>query len=320
MKTNDHRGLAEMPAALPRAVLDWFACDPSLLRWKRAGRGGLVSDSPSVYLVSSAEDDRELVLLMSSPSAPGMVQLAMKRAREAKALLGPPLDGRILEPIHIGTASGLTYATLPRCIELSRNALASTVQSAALSRPILAWHRAVVEKTCHTCDRRDTEAYAHWLQRLESESGAGPLLNGIAKRALGRLRDGRWTPRLALMHGDFWKGNILLRQAPAKRARWGERFVVIDWAGSNPRGVPIFDLVRMAESLQLGAGTLRRHVADHCESLLGCDPEDAFSYLASALGAIAAGPGQFQFERLRLMGEECVDTLERAGQRAYLAA
>jgi hypothetical protein len=68
-------------------------------------------------------------------------------------------------------------------------------------------------------------------------------------------------PNYVLMHGDFWKGNILIAPKadfPAAGTRWNERFVIIDWPGSITQGYAMFDLIRLAQSFRLSSNALKR--------------------------------------------------------------
>ena len=56
-------------------------------------------------------------------------------------------------------------------------------------------------------------------------------------------------------------------------------FRLIDWGGAQLQGIPFWDLAQLGESLSLPAFWARREVRRHA-SLLGCQAEDAMSYLA----------------------------------------
>ena len=110
-------------------------------------------------------------------------------------------------------------------------------------------------------------------------------VRAAALETLERLADGTWSPRHVLMHNDLWKGNILLDYSPVsqiKNSSFQERFVITDWAGSMIRGYGMYDLIRLAQSLNLGAKQLRKNVTAHC-LILGCDFADARCHLLSAL-------------------------------------
>lgn len=90
-----------------------------------------------------------------------------------------------------------------------------------------------------------------------------------------------------------------------------DRFVIIDWAGSEIYGYAMYDLVGLAQSMRLNARNLRREVVRHCR-LLRCEPADATSYLVAALGHIAMNLERFPIDRYAHMAESCFATLDHA--------
>jgi len=151
------------------------------------------------------------------------------------------------------------------------------------------------------------------LRRMASLDKLDGSARDAARWAIGRVESGAWVPKQVLMHGDLWKGNILFR--PSKSSiddrEWSDRFVVIDWAGSEIHGYALFDLVRFAESIALSVSNLRTEVARHCQ-LLGCDLGDAKSYLLAALGHIYINLEHFPLPSFISMSENCLATFERS--------
>ncbi len=72
-----------------------------------------------------------------------------------------------------------------------------------------------------------------------------------------------------------------------------------------------YDLIRLAESLDLVRSQLRQNVAAHCK-ILGCNLEDSHHYLITALAYIALHLEQFPLERFIEMAMSCLETLEKA--------
>ena len=114
------------------------------------------------------------------------------------------------------------------------------------------------------------------------------------------------------MHGDLWKGNILIEPGAARpgRTRWRDRFVVIDWPGSELHGHAIYDLIRLARSMRTPDAALRAEVRRHCD-VLGASIEDAMAYLLSALGYIALHLEEFPMDKYLPMVEACHADLRR---------
>jgi hypothetical protein len=243
-----------------------------------------------------------------------MVERAMRRAREAQRRLAPADRASILEPMLEGRAHGLSYAALPHCDGLAESRLVWWGQRALLRRPLFDWLRRSTASTLQDVepDRIDPD-FAEPLRRMASLEAGRPGFRAAACRAADRLETGAFRPRHVLMHGDLWKGNVLIRRdagSPGRR-RWRERFVVIDWAGSESRGHAIYDLIRLAQSMALGRRSLRREVEAHCR-LLGCELVDARSHLLCALGHLAGHLEYFPVSAFARTAESCWMALDRA--------
>lgn len=273
-----------------------------------------VADGTTVLLLRDSARQSRAVVLCSAPVAPDMVGRAMNRARQAKAHLGAPTGDRILDPLAEGSVQGISYAVLPYCNSLSKSRLVGRIQHAFLGPLIFDWLWRVTE-----CTVRDVEpaaidrSFAEPLRTMASLATVSDTMRAAAERAAERLDGGVWTPRHVLMHGDLSIGNVLIRPASRdiEQRRWRDRFVVIDWAGSEIHGYAMYDLVRFAISIRLNARSLRREVDCYCR-LLRCERADAKSYLLAALGHLANNLEHFPIDRYASMAESCLTTLERA--------
>lgn len=272
------------------------------------------ADAPAALRVNDSAGRPLAAILCSAPEAPGMVQRAMSRALEARARLGADAARPILEPLMQGQVRGLSYAVLPWCDSPSTLRPLWWLQRRALRAALLDWLHRVAVATAREPASDDIERrFVAPLRHVAALPAASEPVRHAAAQAIERLARGVWQPRTVLMHGDLWKGNVLLRPAPfgTPRLDWAERLVIIDWAGADLHGHAFYDLVRLSYSLGLPAGTLRAEVARHC-AVLGCTPRDAMSSLLAALGQIGLALEHFPPAQYAHMVEQCCATLAPA--------
>ena len=268
-------------------------------------------DGTYKFLLRDARGRRSAVLILSSPASPMMVARAMDRAMQAKDVLGPVLGGVILTPLATGETNGRTFAILPYCRPLSENKLGWLLDRQRLRPMVFRWLRHVTEVTASAppADRIQSDFVAP-LQALADNTLLDADIRNEAIRTADQLDAGRWKARYVLAHNDLWKGNILKTHHAAGllgRAA-GYQFVLIDWPGSALRGYAMYDLVRLARSMQLSAAALAGEVIAHC-TLLQCEPRDALSHLLVSLGAMGMNLEQFPVERYVAVVRDCCNTV-----------
>lgn len=270
-----------------------------------------VADGSTVYMLHGIENQSHAVVLCSPPTSPNLIQRSMDRANQAKLMLGSTDRIPILNTLSQGRVRGLSYAVLPYCNALSERRPVWWIQRAFLCPLIFDWLWHATEATVRDVDSAAIDrSFAGPLQHLLSIKSLDDQLKEAASRAIERLATGAWVPKYVLMHGDLWKGNILIRpqDRASRRLKMSDRFVIIDWGGSEISGYAIYDLIRLARSMRLSKRNLQREVRRHCE-LLRCEPADATSYLLTALGFIAMNLENFPADRFLHMAESCYATL-----------
>ena len=271
------------------------------------------NDGPAAYRVSGRSGGALAVLLCSARSYPEMVQRGMSRASNARDALAPQQARAILMPLLEGRVENCTFALLRYCSPLTARRPLRWLQRALLAPRLLEWLFQVGASTLSDVDNSLVESsFGEPLQRLASLEGLAPSVRDSATLALRRLRDGAWQPRYVLMHGDFWMGNVLIHPIDSHgHVAWADRFIVIDWAGSELKGYPFYDLVRFAMSVGMTPRALRAEVVRHCQAL-GVDFRDAMSSLLGALGHVALHLECFPMDQYLRMAHACHTSMTRA--------
>lgn len=313
MSTVNEIATENVAAALAGPWSDALRIAATALRIERVSRGPY-ADSTTVFVVRDAALAPRAVLLCSARVAPEMVARTMRRTAQAHATLGGGAATRVLLPLMQGRLDGLSCALMPFCQPVSSARPLSWWHNRRLRPPIFDWLVAAARRTARPADAAALQVnFAVPLAQLARLPAASQRLRGMAAAALQRLQDGHWLPRQALMHGDLWRGNLMLRDAAGAGvgSRWVDRVVIIDWAGSRDDGYPLFDLIKIAASLGAGPARLRRELVRHCQ-ILGCDETDVSAYLAAALADTLSRLENFPLADFLSMAEMCIDTLAAA--------
>ena len=215
----------------------------------------------------------------------------------------------VLAPLRTGYVDGLSFAVYPFCRPLSGSRYGWAARRAIVRRTVLRWLRGAAAATVsEVTDKERLEGFVQPLEGLVRWTALSVSVRSAASVALHRLEDGLWQPRCCLMHGDLWKGNILV----TPRGGAHRHIVFIDWGASMVRGYGMYDLFRLTRSTKLSCRRLQKEVRTHCE-LLGCEFIDAASHLLAALGYIGANLNCFPFRRYLEMTHVCMDQLKSIG-------
>lgn len=285
-------------------------------------------DAAQKFLIRDAEGANRVVVHYSTTCDPMAVQDMIQRVYSARQATGSALEAYILNPLEQGTLEGLSYGVFKYQKPLTRNKVFWPFQRAAVVPHLLEFliNLAKVTQASMSSEQIE-ERFGRSLQSLITFAGVPGNIQASAKESLQRLEQHSWKPRTVLMHGDLWRGNVLLTQpttqptakAPSDAApststsnkSANNKIVLIDWAASLVHGYAIFDLVRMAESFDLSPKQLRKNLEIHCQ-ILGCDIQDAKSYLLSAMGYMGRDLHHFPVANFLRMCESTVHTLDTA--------
>lgn len=273
----------------------------------------LTDHGSTVVLIGDSESARRAVILLSAQTFPLAIERAMSCASRAKAFLGAELGRRILDPVTVDRLNGLSYAVLPYCDPISYSRSVWWSQKILLGPALFDWLWQVNRQTLSDLPpEKVNTVFLQPLRRMATMPHFQATVRAAASRSIARLESGNWTPKSVLMHGDLWKGNVLLTPSNGKSSfNWlSDNFAVIDWGGSLLCGYAIYDLVRLGQSFGLRAGAFSSEIHRHCK-LLDCDAIDAQSYLLSALGDFAERLERFPLSRYLSLVDGCFTVLER---------
>ena len=274
----------------------------------------LVLDGVSVFKIYNKANKLYAVALCSSSVSPNLVMRTMHNGKQVKKLLNASTAKHVIEPLFEGKVKELTYSVLPYCYELSKSRIYRKLQNIFLKPIIFEWVLNITKDSAKSIDQTVTRS--SFIQPLQHLASLNYLSNEVRIKALSaieRASTKAWQPKHVVMHGDLWAGNILLRANANifNTIKPYDNFVITDWAGSEVNGYAIYDLIRIAESLNLRTDKLKVEVEKHCK-LLNCDLIDAYSYLLAALGFIALNLEHFPVEKFTRMAESCFSTLSKA--------
>ncbi|MDQ2751002.1 MAG: phosphotransferase [Actinomycetota bacterium] len=216
-----------------------------------------------VVLDHSHDPDRRFIFLLFPPGSADP-SVAVKVATCAASALRLDAERDRLRAID-GPALDAVNGTVPRLVAMDGDlpALATTAQAGV---PMLVTYHRMGHTRRRRRVRADFAAASSWLGTLQSMIVAGPERLDIAQSTVDaaqaqladtpsqlalvqiglttlrrRLRRHR-TPR-TIVHGDFWAGNILVRDGAVSG--------VVDWERSEPAGAPVRDLARFAVTYSL---------------------------------------------------------------------
>jgi hypothetical protein len=262
----------------------------------------MVSDHCDKFIVLDRSDKPVAFVALSPPGYPHAVSRAAERAASARDRLDIVLGSVVLTPLHVGESNGASYSITAYCAPLSSNRWVGRWQRWRVGSAALEWLAAVVEYTATPAGPDQAERlFAGPLRSLAEHRAIDADVRAAAARAQAELATGAWMPRTVLAHNDFWAGNLVQRPGPSGP---GAPFFVIDWGGSLTEGHAIYDLVRMAMSLNLGPERIGPVLAAHCRAL-GCETATASHYLMSALGYLCENLAEWPVDQLARTASVC---------------
>jgi hypothetical protein len=275
---------------------------------------GPLPDYKLTWIFRDEAGESRAVAQLSSALAPDMVVRGVMRGRTIRRALDPATAALILEPITTGAFEGASFAVWPFCQPVP-NRVTDWIARRMFERPVLRWLREMARQTARPVAPEAIGAYVdRQLCAMATNIALSTRARLAARTALKRLDSGTWRPMYVAMHGDLHAGNLLIdRQDATGRGAipWRERLVAIDWCGASLRGRPLFDLIRIAESMRTSPALLGQELAAHCE-LLGGGIDDAVAHTAASLADLGANLECFPVELYGALADRVLGRLDMA--------
>lgn len=274
------------------------------------GKQKSLGDATTKILLRTENGRRIAVLLCSRPVAPDLIARGTASAAAIRSVVGQELGSAIIRPIATGRIQGRSYEILPFCRDLSTHRWLRRWQRTRLTRPLLQWLLRATEAAVEKHEGRTDAAknFRTVLAYLYEQSLFSIELQSAMERAIDRIDSRQWTPHHSFDHNDLYLSNIMLpsREVPDHNAEWP--FVLIDWAGANPVGFGMYDLVRLARAVNLRRRVFVEQLQRHA-SALRCTTNDLTGHFLAACGRLHQHLEHFPEERYVQTVEACWDNL-----------
>jgi len=277
------------------------------------GRLKELKDSTTKFLVSAPEGKPRAVIVISRLESPDIVMRGAAIAEEIRGAVGNTLGEAIIKPIDSGYAGGRSYVILPWYREFSSWKPFRVIQKLSLIRPLLNWLREAnaMAATAHGHSEDAIRDYGENILHIGKQKFCTGEVSAAIKKTINRLESGQWNPRHTIDHNDFWMGNVMLKPGNSYSSENRYAYTIIDWNGANEKGYGIYDLIRLARSLNLSDRIIRREFFSHSNAL-GCNPEDIQGHLLASLGRLHQNIECFPENRYIQVFQTCWETLVRA--------
>jgi hypothetical protein len=272
---------------------------------------GPLPDSKQTWILRDGSGAACAAAQLSPPRAPGMVARGVARAASIRAMLDAPCAAPVLAPFATGSFEGASYAIWPFCEPASHRRSVRSV----FMRPLLDWVRELAHQTAQPIA---LDALALRIDpslcRMATNVRLSTHARLAARDALRRLDSGRFRPMHVAMHGDLHFGNVVIDDSDVTGRGTlpiGNRFAVIDWCGASRHGYPMFDLLRIADSMRVSDSRLARELSVHC-ALLGGDLGDSIAHTAVGLADLGVHLEHFPVAAYSALVDRVLARLDRA--------
>lgn len=246
-----------------------------------------VADATTKFLLSSKDGVPLSVFISSRPCSPGLIMRGVENAKAIRAVIGDRLGSVVIRSIKSGYAAGRSYVILPWYREFSSFKLIKKAQYVSLTRSLFQWLHDVNEAAAgvYGSSSETSDSFRNGLDHLLKQDFLNDEITLATAKSIERIESGKWKPRYTVDHNDLWMGNVMLQPGSKHSKESPYPYVIIDWAGANHKGFGVYDLFRLARSLNIPDIMLRNEMIKHSKALR-CDIEDTQGHLLACLGRL----------------------------------
>ena len=274
---------------------------PSSTRWvsRPVGKDKISDATLALYVDGKAGQD-DVVILISNPVFPDVVQEDIEKAKDVIHLVDPAVHRHIVQPLASGRHGTQSYAAFRRLEPLSQNRVLRYFQKRRVSPGIVRWlsDLAVQTKQIRTAPDEISKFFMGPLNSIAADDDMSSEIKAFCQNCLTDLSGSGRVLFTTVEHGDFWLGNIFFERSripalgPAHDA-----FFVIDWRGSRIDGYPCLDLARYCLSTFGGNPRQSARLLDDYRHALGLAPFEMGLYCMVALGRLGMNLDKFPKDR-----------------------
>ena len=250
-----------------------------------------VLDDTAKFLLFNKQRIPAAVLICGKTEFGNLAGRSAERVSNIRASLQGDEKKAVLAPLDYGDINGLNFALWPYRKPLSGNKILGRLQRYSLRKKILSWlHNATHQTIQKPLNAELEEVFISPLKALQSSEEIKGTLDKRVHNFIGKIESQSWKPVFTMAHNDLWVGNVL----NAKDNKY--KISVIDWAGSNLKGIAIFDLVKICIDLRVRGNAYSIEVKKACD-LLECDMHDSEGYLLASMALLLQNIEHFPRDR-----------------------
>jgi hypothetical protein len=271
-----------------------------------------VVDASRKYILADDEGMAREFLLVSHVEYGDVVGAGARNSRDISNELPLTVAEKIVQPTHWGVYNRFSFATYPFYYPLIDLRMLSRIQDLYIFPKLTTWHENLVRSTLRPLGDAQKMFAIEQLENLvmcfkENEK----LRKKIKSTHDILLSDDHHAFFTCASHSDLWRGNVLL----ASR-KLNSDIRIIDWAGLDMSGNPLFDAIRIILSFKISTRQALKLLIGY-QRILQCEISDLRVYLYMAMANQLYKLNNFPLNRFREMVVGCDDILAKVTDKDF---